>query len=531
VEQRLRTDVEELKAGWTAGASARLGHDVSQIPIHPPAAGAIQTKLVISKPGNERKVAYSPEEMEEMRSDPISPPVAPALQFDFTRIPLTAPMIQRKPTVSSPGDLFEREADDVAEKVMRMAEPVPTGLAPAAVQRKCAECEDEEKKPIQTRPAPSAHTGAALDADAAVRAAERGGAPLSREARSYFEPRFGHDFSRVRVHADGTAAHGARAVCARAYTIGRDIVFAPGEYAPATMEGRRLLAHELAHVVQQGYSRRRDDSLTRGFMENEAARVNTLSVRSYNPALDEAVLQKQRAQVRLSTRSIGKLPAVVSRQKTSPDETSGNQRGSESKPKDQKQISKDLCINEPIDDTKARCQFSSGQLNMVRIIKEYALRTCTRSIAAINMPGNEGEVIKIAKDYFNLDIKFSEKTKRTFINVIKAVSDKLEHSAIECGTCQDENCNRGAIAHADEARTSLVLCPQFFHSEINKVYLTPRFLIHEAGHLAGLDENASFREEFYCYQGATKEEKCPVVDAIHNVDAWSHFIEELAYTI
>jgi hypothetical protein len=508
--------------------ASRFGHDFSQIPIHSLAAGAIQTKLVISKPGDEHKVADVPE---EMRSDRISPPVALARQFDFTRIPLTVPTIQRKLTFSSPGDLFEREADDVAEKVMRMAELVPTGSAHAPIQRKCAECEDEEKKPIQTKPTLSAHTRAALDANAAVRASERGGAPLSREARSYFEPRFGYDFSRVRVHADGAAAHGARAVCARAYTIGRDIVFASGEYAPAKMEGKRLLAHELAHVVQQGHSRRRDDSLTRGFMENEAARVKTLTVRSYHPALDKAVPQKQRAQVRLSTRSIGESPAVVSRQKTSPDETSGNQPGSDNKPKDRKQISKDLCINEPIDDTKARCQFSSGQLNMVRIIKEHSLRTCARAIAAINMPGNEGEVIKIAKDYFHLDIKLSEKTKRTFINAIKAVSDKLEHTAIICGTCQDEHCNGGAIAHVDEARTFLVLCPLFFNSEINKVYLTPRFLIHEAGHLARLDENASLREEFYCYQGATKEEKCPVVDAIHNVDAWSHFIEELASTI
>jgi len=65
------------------------------------------------------------------------------------------------------------------------------------------------------------------------------------------EPRFGHDFSRVRVHTDGAAANAARAVRARAYTIGQDIVFGSGEYAPATTEGQRLLAHELTHVVQQ----------------------------------------------------------------------------------------------------------------------------------------------------------------------------------------------------------------------------------------------------------------------------------------
>jgi hypothetical protein len=142
--------------------------------------------------------------------------------------------IQRGPAVSSPGDALEREADDVAEKVMRMAKPVPrTGRTPSA----------------NTTTATTA--GAALDTGAAVRAAAQGGAPLSEHVRSYFEPRFGHDFGDVRVHADGEAAIAARAVQARAYTFGSDIVFGAGEYAPATEQGRRLLAHELAHVVQQ----------------------------------------------------------------------------------------------------------------------------------------------------------------------------------------------------------------------------------------------------------------------------------------
>jgi hypothetical protein len=149
------------------------------------------------------------------------------------------------------------------------------------------------------------------------------------------------------------------------------------------------------------------------------------------------------------------------------------------------------------------------------------------------MPGNEDEVIRIAKEYFHLNIKLSEKTKRTLINAIRAVSDKLEHTPIECRTCQDENCNlNNAIAFVDPGRTFLALCPQFFHSEIKKfaVYKTPRFLIHEAGHLAGL--NVHTRDELYCTdRPTTEEDKCPVVDAIHNVDAWSHFIEELAYTI
>ena len=116
---------------------------------------------------------------------------------------------------------------------MEMAEPAT--LAPAAPG-------------IPSNPPPM---DPGLDLGSAVRAAEQPGAPFPKELRSYFEPRFAHDFSRVRVHANHHAAEGAEAVGASAYTIGRDIVFARGQYQPNTHYGRRLLAHELTHVVQQ----------------------------------------------------------------------------------------------------------------------------------------------------------------------------------------------------------------------------------------------------------------------------------------
>ncbi len=77
------------------------------------------------------------------------------------------------------------------------------------------------------------------------------GQALDAGARAFMEPRFGRDFSQVRIHTDATAAASAAAVNARAYTVGRDIVFAGGAYRPGTAEGRTLLAHELAHVAQQ----------------------------------------------------------------------------------------------------------------------------------------------------------------------------------------------------------------------------------------------------------------------------------------
>src|ERR1051326_8450370 len=77
------------------------------------------------------------------------------------------------------------------------------------------------------------------------------GQSLDADTRAFMEPRFGHDFSHVRVHTDSRAAESASAVNAQAYTVGQDIVFGSEQYAPKTSNGQRLLAHELAHVVQQ----------------------------------------------------------------------------------------------------------------------------------------------------------------------------------------------------------------------------------------------------------------------------------------
>jgi hypothetical protein len=160
--------------------------------------------------------------------------------------------------ISQPGDAYEREADDVAERVMRMAEPPEIASAPSAIQRKFAECEDEEQTAIQTKRAPLRNAEAVLDPGAA----ERGGAPLPTEVRSYFEPRFGHDFSRVRVHTDARAAESARSLSARAYTIGSDVIFGAGQFVPATQGGRRLLAHELTHTIQQSSSANASNGLS-----------------------------------------------------------------------------------------------------------------------------------------------------------------------------------------------------------------------------------------------------------------------------
>jgi hypothetical protein len=164
--------------------------------------------------------------------------------------------IQTRLAVSQPDDPYEREADSVADQVMRMADPSVSQVAPPSIQKKCkcggeSNCGCEDK--IQPKRASgNAGPGATYDTDAAVRAARGVGAPLPTSVRSYYEPRFGRDFGSVRVHTGGEAAQSARGLQARAFTLGSDIVFGSGHFSPHSGEGQRLLAHELTHVVQQG---------------------------------------------------------------------------------------------------------------------------------------------------------------------------------------------------------------------------------------------------------------------------------------
>ena len=120
--------------------------------------------------------------------------------------------------------------------------PDPTG--------ECAECRQKRLQRRQQR-RPDTPLEPSPETSVVHEILGPSGRSLDPATRSFMEPRFGHDFSRVRTHTDARAAESARAVGARAYTVGHDVVFGAGRYAPHTAAGQRLLAHELAHVVQQ----------------------------------------------------------------------------------------------------------------------------------------------------------------------------------------------------------------------------------------------------------------------------------------
>jgi hypothetical protein len=196
--------------------------------------------------------------------------------------------VQTRLTISTPDDHYEQEADRVAEAVMRsegtqaLTRPVLNASITPVVQR---QAEDEETMPeeetaeeaegveatekrleemeesnvaplVQRQPAggcaPAPGGGSRAIQQALTQGqGGQGGSPLDPATRTFMEPRLGHDFSAVRVYADEQAHQAAQAIQARAFTVGQNIWFARGAFAPSTDQGRHLLAHELIHTLQQ----------------------------------------------------------------------------------------------------------------------------------------------------------------------------------------------------------------------------------------------------------------------------------------
>ena len=167
--------------------------------------------------------------------------------------------IHAKLEISQPGDPEEQEADAMATRVMRSH----AGVAAAACScededEPCDHCRDQQTVARKASGPAPAGTSAHRAINAILRSPGRG---LDSSTRAFFEPRFGRDFSNVRIHTDASAAASAQSIRAYAYTVGDHVVFDAGKYAPDTEQGRTLLAHELAHVAHaaDGIQRQFDD--------------------------------------------------------------------------------------------------------------------------------------------------------------------------------------------------------------------------------------------------------------------------------
>jgi len=206
-----------------AGSVPGIAHEV----LHSPVPSLDASSRALSEP----RVAYDFSQVSVHSDDHL----LKRKPIDHSLPNVPRPLIQTKLTVGSSRDPFEQEADRVADQVMAAPSHSLVSDSPPQIQRSAGDSSAD-----------------GLAAPASVdRVLASPGSPLEPALRQDMEQRFGHDFSQVRVHTDSPAAQSARDVNANAYTKGSAVVFGAGRFAPAASEGRRLLAHELTHVVQQ----------------------------------------------------------------------------------------------------------------------------------------------------------------------------------------------------------------------------------------------------------------------------------------
>ena len=238
----------------------RFGHDFSRVNVH--SKGMIQAKLKINEPGDiyeqeadrvadavlrmpepgvQRQV--EPEEEETLQAKPLAEQITPLVQRQVEPEEEEEEPIQTKALSEQITPLVQRQEEEVQPK------PIAEQITPL-IQRQ-VDPEEGEEEPIQAKGNSPSTAVATPSIESSINSLKGSGQPLPESVRNYFEPRFGYDFSGVRVHTGVKANDTARAVNSRALTFGKNIVFNRGSYSPETREGKKLLAHELTHVVQQ----------------------------------------------------------------------------------------------------------------------------------------------------------------------------------------------------------------------------------------------------------------------------------------
>ena len=214
--------------------------------------------------------------------------------------------LQGKIQIGGINDGYEQEADRVADHIVRMPEPY--------IRDNGNQLSNHRPAPVVQRRATGDRSDKYPDAPPAVHDVLRTpGQPLDQVTRDYMEPRFGHDFSHVRIHTDPGAASSARLLNAHAYTVGNDIVFNTSKYRPDTHENRHLLAHELTHVIQQSGHLQRDFAVEPTTAAIDADQLNEQQIREairYNSLryFDAAEIELLRDVLGLSS-----TPAVIDR--------------------------------------------------------------------------------------------------------------------------------------------------------------------------------------------------------------------------
>jgi len=285
--------------------------------------------------------------------------------------------------------------------------------------------------------------------------------PLDTATRAFMEPRLGHDFSRVRVHADSMASESARALHARAYTVGRNIVFAREQYVPGSAASNRLLAHELTHVVQQ-----------------------------------------QDGQVQLQRQSTSAPSPSCPLPSDYPDDRSAQMDM--------------MCIsNSPANPS---CTLTDQHLQLLGTAQTEARRRVQRAHFRMFAVGGPEFAERIGNRVFT----DGAPSKSVIVAALEALEPiLLGQMSFAGGTCSDPNCESGsqhAVAYENGPGNPVVFCPRSFLPGF--LPELRRTVLHEAVHLSGIDIDPNVTER-YC-MGYTCDRAC---QSTASADAWTLFVD------
>lgn len=384
--------------------------------------------------------------------------------------------------LSRPGDRDEVEADRLAERALApgatrgIASPVATTFDGAPRVRRCAKCaaagvpcrcgEEEEVHRKEAGPT----SADAVPAAAVEPVTRTAGQPLDAGTRAFFEMRFGRDLGGVRVHADGAAARSARAADALAYTVGSHVVFGAGQFAPASAAGTRLLAHELAHVVQH-------------------QRGAPPAVRRQTPGGEVSQAERERLEREWAER-------------------------------DERECMTDASRGRP-----PRCTFTGDQQARIDGFRATGLALAGRAAAAART--GDPAMTALARRIFHVPtVDLNDMASK-----VDRIAAALASWPILCATCGDPNCQSLGIrrtasrilAVVPEGERVILVCPVFWSAEFTEANRR-RTLLHEAGHAAGIDAMADYTHPTNC-DGADCDDPCPNVTDMRSVDAWAWFIQ------
>ncbi len=229
--------------------------------------------------------------------------------------------IQKKLKIGKPNDRYEQEADRIAEKIMtmpasncttcdekeRLQPKLADEISPLIQRKEYGEEEEEEEETLQDKRTGQSETKVTSEIENHIFCTKGMGNSLPNSTRAFFEPRFGYDFRQVRIHHDAESARLARQLNAEAFTYGRDIYFGAGKYSPDTTKGKKLLAHELAHVVQQG------EEVLKRIQMKKTLKVGVYETKDQSKDIDDAVKEP----IAIEANSIKEAADKLDKKKTS----------------------------------------------------------------------------------------------------------------------------------------------------------------------------------------------------------------------